>query len=295
MGLRARASYLAACLAAGSLALAAASDVASAADAVLSSTGPPPPAGSPDKPLSESELCALDLRRTDRLIAVYRPKVARSGNAGAKEDFAQAVERESEAKSEFALNHFARATRLTLEARSLARSAAVKVGPPQDDPYYVGRTLDRVQDALDLAGDIMDADSDPRSWKRYEALKAQYKTARQAYKDGETRVAYRGAIEVRDGVLQLLRDGRPVPVSESSAGRAISRAEQAVEWAAKEMGRKLNATAQRWQRAALGQMGKARSAYKRGAYRDAVIYSKLVERNLEQAVTAQRSGVKSSA
>jgi hypothetical protein len=233
--------------------------------------------------------------RTDRLIAVFRGKVLRSGNTVAKEEFAEATRREKDAHDEYALNHFARSSRLTLEARNLARSAAVKVGPPEDDPYYVGRALDRAEDALKLAGDILDRDADPRCWARYEGLKAQYAEARHSYKDGRTRVAYQGAVEVRDGVLQILRDGKPVPVSAGSAEKAIGRADQAMDWATKELGKKVTLAAQHWQREAAAQMAKARTAFSRREYRDAVIYSKLVERNLEQAVAAQRSGLKSSA
>jgi hypothetical protein len=267
-------------------------------------SGPPGPplvlaaasasAASP-RPVPESERVAADIAWTDRLIAVIRPKVLRSGNAFAKEDLAQARDRQSEARLEFEQDHFARADRLTFEARALARSASVRVGPPQDDPVYVDRALDGARDALDLAGDILDEEANPRGWRRYQALKQEYKGARRDLKEGRTRAAYQGAVAVRDGVLDLLRAGKPAPVTESSAARAIDRAGKAMEWAAKELGSRLNADAVHLKRAAVSQMNKAKGAYQRRDYRDAVIYCRLAERNLEQAVAAQRNGVKRGA
>jgi len=259
---------------------------------ILASSGPAPQQG---QPVSEPDRVALDLRRTDRLIAVVRRKVSRSGNAEAQGEFAEAVKREAEARQAYEENLFARATRLTLEARSLARSAAVKVGPPEDDPYYVDRALDSAEEALDLAGKILDRDVDPRAWSRYEALRKECKAARRRYKDGQIRSAYEGALSVRDGVLQILRDSRPVPVSRSTAERAVERAQNVVAWAGKELGAGLNPAAKRWRQEAAALMGKARAAFARKEYRDTVIYSKLVERNLERAIAAQRSGVKTAA
>ena len=64
--------------------------------------------------------------------------------------------------------------------------------------------------------------------------------------------------------------------------------------AKKELGKNPNASALRLQREAAGQLTKARSAFARREYRDAVIHSRLVERNLENAVAAQRSEVKAA-
>ena len=48
-------------------------------------------------------------------------------------------------------------------------------------------------------------------------------------------------------------------------------------------------TATRLSREARAQMAKAKAAFARKNYRDTLLHSKLVERNLELAVSAQRS------
>ena len=242
----------------------------------------------------ESERIARELLHTDRLITVLRPKISRSGNTKAQEQLAESIKREKEARDAYEQNLFARAARLTREARSLAREAAVMVGPPEEDPVYVSRTIDHAKDALALAEDALRGVDDPAVRRRYNGLANELEGARQLYKTGAMRRAYEQANDVRDGVLALLTDCDDLPVTADTASRALKSAERAVERAGKELGPGPNASAQRLQREAIGQLTKARASFARKDYRDAVIHSKLVERNLDDAVAAQRSGPKGS-
>lgn len=248
---------------------------------VVASTPPPP---------SEAETLARELLHTDRLITVLRPKIARSGNAKALEQLAEAVKREQEARDAYDHNLFARSSRLTRESRSLAREAAVLVGPPEEDPVYVARTIDHAEDALNLAEDTIHGVEDPAAGRRFAELTKDLDGARQLYKTGAFRRAYEQANAVRDGVLDLLADCEGLPVSPDLAAKALKRAERAVEQAGKELGPKLNAPAQRLQKEAMNQLVKARASFARKEYQDAVIRSKLVERNLDDALAAQRGG-----
>lgn len=243
---------------------------------------------------TERERIGRELLHTDRLIAVLRPKVLRSGSAKAQEQFAESIKREREAREAYDQNLFARAARLTREARALAREAAVMVGPPEEDPVHVSRAIEYAQDALGLAEDAMTTVQDPNVRRRYADLKDQLEEARHIYKTGAMKRAYRQAVAVRDGVLDLLAECNEIPVSSDTATKALKRAEQAVERVGRELGTKPIAPAQRWQREALAQLGKARSAFARKEFRDVVIHSKLVERNLDEAVAAQRRGPKGS-
>ena len=249
--------------------------------------------------VSEPEALGRELLHTDRLIAVLRPKVFRAGNAAAQVHFGDAIKRESDAREAYDHRLYARAARLTREARSLARAAAVMVGPPEEDPVYVSRTIGHAGDALGLADDILKGVTQESVTRRYTKLQKDLTDARELYKNGEMRRAHEKAVAVRDGVLDLLRDCDDLPVSPDTASKALKGAERALTQASKELGAKPNAPALRWQREAAGQLTKARSAFARREYRDAVIHSKLVERNLEQAISAQRSvtkaGVRSDA
>ena len=242
--------------------------------------------------ISEPDRIARELLHTDRLISVLRPKVFRSGNSSAREHFGEAIKREQEARDACDLRLYARAARLTREARSLAREAAVMVGPPEEDPVYVSRAIEHAGDALGLAGDLLRSAARPSFTKRYAGLEQDLAGARELYKAGEMKRAHAKAIGVRDGVLELLRDFDDLPVSLDTASKALQGAEKALEQASKELGKKPNASALRLQREALDQFTKARSAFARKEYRDAVIHSRLVERNLENAVAAQRSETK---
>lgn len=249
--------------------------------------------------LAEPERIDRELLHTDRLISVLRTKVFRSGNSVAQEHFGVAMQRERDARDAYNLRLYARSARLTREARSLARESAVMVGPPEEDPVYVSRAIEHAEDALGLADDLLRGVARSNVTKRYDSLEKDLAGARDLFKAGQIKRAHARAVAVRDGVLDLLRDCDDLPVSPDTASKALKGAERAIEQASKELGRKPNASAQRLQRDALGQLSKARSAFARKEYRDAVIYSRLVERNLENAVAAQRSdlkgGVKSDA
>ncbi len=239
--------------------------------------------------LSEPERIGRELLHTDRLISVLRPKVFRSGNSVARDQFGVAIQREQEARDACDLRLYARSARLTREARSLAREAAVMVGPPEEDPVYVSRAIEHAEDALGLADDLLRGVARSNVTKRYDGLEKDLAGARELFKAGQIKRAHARAIAVRDGVLDLLRDCDDLPVSPDTASKALKGAERALEQASKELGKKPNAAAQRLQRDAVSQLTKARSAFARKEYRDAVIYSRLVERNLENAVAAQRS------
>ncbi len=241
---------------------------------------------------SERERIGRELLHTDRLIAVLRPKVLRSGSAKAQEQFTESMQREREAREAYDQNLFARAARLTREARTLAREAAIMVGPPEEDPVHVSRAIDYAEDALGLAEDAMATVRDATVRRRYADLKDQLADARHLYKTGAMKRAYAEAVAVRDGVLDLLAKCDEIPVSAETATKALKRAERAVDRVGKELGTKPIAPAQRWQREAQGQLGKARAAFVRKEFRDVVIHSKLVERNLDEAIAAQRRGPK---
>ena len=244
---------------------------------------------------SEQERLQHDLLHTDRLIRVLRAKIHRSGNSGAQDRFTAAMKREREARDAFDQSHFARSSRLTHEARTLAREAAVMVGPPEEDPAYVARTLDRSAEALTLALEVFDQGAGGSIWKRYNGLKNDLTRARELHREGDTREAYRMALEVRNSVLDLLTEAEDLPIPASTASKALRRVEQAVTRASKELGASPREEAAEWQREASGHLAKAKQSYGRKDYRSTMIYSKLALRVLDQAVTAQRNGVKSAA
>ena len=242
-----------------------------------------------EAPLSESESIQRELTHTDRVIAVLKPKVFRTGNTQAQSRFGEAVAREKEARDAFGRNLFARATRLTREARSLAREAAVMVGPPEEDPVCVGRALDNADNALSLARDVFEQGAGPEVWKRYHTLHGDLEEARRQLEKGEARAAYRQAVQVRDGVLDLLQDSQNLPIPPSSAERALKQAQDAFDRATRELGASPKESALKWQREAQGQLAKAKSAFQHRDYRDSILHAKLVERSLDEAITAQRN------
>ncbi len=266
---------------------------ASATAAFSNAAGPSsstkPVASGDPAPLSEAESIGRELTHTDRVIAVLRPKIYRSGNTQAQTRLTEAVGREKEARDAFGRNLYARATRLTREARSIAREAAVMVGPPEEDPVYVARALDNAQDALALARDVFDQGVSADVWRRYHALSGELEGARRQLEGGEARTAYRHALSIRDGILDLLQDSQNLPMPAETAERALKQAQAAYDRAGQELGAKPKQAALKWRREAEGQLAKARTAYARRDYRDSVIHAKLVERNLDEAITAQRS------
>src|SRR5437762_1501726 len=177
--------------------------------------------------------------------------------------------------------------------------SAVALGPPAPPTVawpsgIVGTTVsesDSVSESDRIARELLHTDR-LISVLRPKVFRSGNSAARELYKAGEIKRAHAKAIGVRDGVLELLRDFDDLPVSLDTASKALQGAEKALERASKELGKSPNASALRLQREALDQLTKARSAFARKEYRDAVIHSRLVERNLENAVAAQRSETK---
>src|SRR4029450_12366378 len=91
----------------------------------------------------------------------------------------------------FSRSFYARATRLTREARSLAREAAVMVGPPEEDPVCVARVIDNAEDALSLARDVFDQGANAEVWRRYQALRGDLQESRRGHETGGARGGYR--------------------------------------------------------------------------------------------------------
>jgi len=246
-------------------------------------------------PVAESDRVARELIRTNRLLASVEPKVNRSGDDKAKDDLATAVARQVEARQAMVENQFARAMRLTLEARAFGKSAATKVGPLEEDPDAVGRALEQTDDALARARDlIIEGAAAPKVQRSQDALEARQKGARDLLKEGKTRRAFEETRLVRDGVLQLLRECADLPVSEAIAKKALKRAERATERADEDLGQSPTAEARRLEREARAQLQKARLAHARRNFRETLLYAKLVERNLELAIGAQRLAISRS-
>lgn len=249
-----------------------------------------PPAGNTaSTPLDEGARIRRELDRTDPLLRSVRAKVIRSFNKRAREEYEVAATRQREAREAAGQNLFARAERLTLESRGLARQTAVHLGPPEDDPDYVSMSLGRTDDAISRAQEVLRDAGGVVERRRLAALEGRQKEARELFEEGGTRRAYTATHEVRDGVLTLLRDCHDLPVREETAEKALKRAGRAMEQAKGELGERMNAAATRLSREARAQMDKARAAFARKNYRDTLLHSKLVERNLELAVSAQRS------
>ena len=246
------------------------------------------------KPPDEGVRARQELERTEPILRSVKAKVVRSFNKKAREEFVTATTRQREAREALGENLYARAERLTMEARGIAREIAVHLGPPEDDADYVSMTLDRTDDALGRAREVLREAGTAPDRKRLTALERRQKEARRLYKDGSTRRAYASTREVRDGVLALLRECDDLPVREETAEKALKRASRSLEQAKGELGERLNAAAERLAREARAQMVKARAAFARKNYRDTLLHSKLVERNLELAVSAQRSATNRS-
>jgi len=245
--------------------------------------------------VAESERVARELIRTNRLLASVEPKVNRSGDDKAKDDLATAVARQVEARQAMVESQFARAMRLTLEARAFGKSAATKVGPLEDDPDAVGRALEQTDDALARARDIIiEGTVAPKTKRTQDALETRQKGARDLLREGKTRRAFEETRHVRDGVLQLLRECADLPVSEATAKKALKRAERATERADEDLGGNPTAEAKRLEREGRAQLLKARMALARRNFRETLLYAKLVERKLELAVGAQRLAISRS-
>jgi hypothetical protein len=235
-----------------------------------------------------------EILTTERILGSVRKKLLRTRNRAARQDFMVAARKQLEARDALEENLFARADRLTLEAREGARRIAIRLGPPQDDPEYVAMTLDQTDDALKRASEIIrDADR-PFEQRRLDDLTADQKAARALLGEGRTRGAYAATREVRDGVLTLLRDCDDLPVPAGTAERALKRAVRSMDHARAELGEKLSGTVERLEREARLQLDKARVAFARKNYRDTLLYAKLMERKLELALAAQRDATNRS-
>ena len=239
--------------------------------------------------IDEGTRVRADIERTEAILRSVRAKVLKSFNKKAREEFEKAAAAQHDAREALTQNLYARAERLTQEARTQAREIAVHLGPPQDDPDYVGMALDRTDDAIGRAREVLSEAGGTEEGDRLSALEKRQKEARRLQKDGATRDAYAATRDVRDGVLTLLRDCDDLPVPEATAEKALKRATRALEEAKGELGERLTTAAEKLARDARVQMEKARVAYARKNYRDTLLYSKLVERDLELAVSAQRT------
>lgn len=263
-----------------------------ATSAVLAAAGPKQPVG--EGRVDERTRVTEEIGRTESVLRTVRAKVMRSFNKKARGDFERAVSLQRDSRDALGQSFFARADRLTQESRALARQIAVHLGPPQDDPDYVGMTLDRTDDAIGRAKEVLRDAGGRDERRRLDDLERRQKDARRLHKGGATRRSYAATREVRDGVLTLLRDCDNLPVPAETAERALKRADRAIEQAKTELGERPASAAERLARNARDQMAKARSAFARKNYRDTLLYSKLVERDLELAVNAQRGATSRS-
>ena len=230
-----------------------------------------------------------EFARTASVLKSVDSKVRRSFNKKAREDFDRALSLQKDSRDALDQNLFARSDRLTQESRALARQIAIHLGPPQDDPDYVGMAIDRTDDAIGRAKEVLkDAGGAPER-RRLDKLQDMQASARRLLKSGTTRDAYALTREARDGVLTLLRDCDNLPVGVDTAERALKRADRALAQVNSELGERPTTTADRYAKSARDQMSKARSAFAKKNYRDTLIYSKLAERDLELAVNAQRA------
>ena len=222
------------------------------------------------------------------MIADAEGRVRRSAIEKAKSDYKNARERQAEAKEATNQSFYARATRLTLESRAYVKSALIQSGPAENDPDVVGRALDQTDDALQRVNEILEDQSAPRQKRIFDALHERQEGARRLYKNGTMRASYTETRQVRDGVVDLLRQCADLPVSRETAGKALRRAERVIAQTRQEMGPRSVSQALRLEREAELQLGRARASYARNSYRDALLHAKLVERHLQRAMEARR-------
>ena len=243
--------------------------------------------------MTERDRVSGEILRTDRLIAGAEGRIRRSASDKAHSDYRSSRERQTEAKEANGQTFYARANRLTLESRAYLKSALIQAGPPEDDPEVVARALDQTDDALERGRDIVEAASSSRQRIALGRLGEMQENARRLYKDGVMRGAYVETRQVRDGVVDLLRQCANVPVSRDTARRALKRAERVLAQSQKEMTRAAP-RAIRLERDAELQLGRARESFARNAYRDVLLHSKLVERHLQRAMEARRLAISPS-
>jgi hypothetical protein len=238
--------------------------------------------------LPEPERVTREISVTDHAIATAEGRVSRATSEKARSDYRNARLRQNEAKDACGLSFYARATRLTLEARAYVKSALIQAGPPENDPAVVSRAIAQTDDALGRAREILESGGAPRLNGIYEDLREQQEDARRLYKNGALRGAYAETKEVRNGVLDLLRQCADLPVSRETARKALRRAERVMSQSKREIGPKDSAQARELEREAEQQLARARSSFVKESYRDALLHAKLVERHLQRAMEARR-------
>lgn len=236
----------------------------------------------------ESERVGRELDRTDRGIARARRSVAISKNTQAQKLLSSGLDFQSDARGACKVHQYARAERLTLVARDYADRAARMVGPPREDPDYVEHVLQRTDDALDRAKDVLKNGAGQDARNRHEDLKRSQKEAWKTLKAGDVGQAYKQTLAVREGVLDLLGKLSDLPVPREAAEKAISGAQVALEQATKELGPRPSGEAARLVRLANSYLDKARDSFNKKSYRSALLQAKVVERHLERAVDVGR-------
>jgi hypothetical protein len=239
--------------------------------------------------IPEKERVIRELERTDRVVARSQAKVGVGKNARAVDLLGSAGDFQSDAREAFKLSQYVRAERLTLAARDYADRAARLVGPARDDPDYVAGLLDRTDDALDRANEVLHGGASPPLERRFEALKRDQKDARKDFKEGRVSDAYKGTLAVREGVLALLRDADDLPVPESAAQRAVRGAERVLDHATKEIRASQTPESGRLLRLGSTYLEKARASLARHDYRSALLQAKVVEQHVERAMDAARA------
>ncbi|MBI4364472.1 MAG: hypothetical protein HY568_03495 [Candidatus Latescibacteria bacterium] len=239
-------------------------------------------------PESESDRVGREIDRTARVLERARRSVTRSKSSRAQRLLASALDFQSDAGAAYKDHQYARAERLTDAARNYAYRATRMVGPPREDPEYVEHVLQRTDDALDRANDVLKNGAERWAWDQHEELKRSQKDAWKRFKDGDAKQAYKRTLAVRDGVLKLLGKLENLPVPRATAEKAMSGAQVAFQQTSKELGPKPNAEAARFVRLANDYLAKARESFSRKNYRSALLQAKVVERQLERAVDVGR-------
>jgi len=238
--------------------------------------------------LTEPERVSREISITDHAIATAETRVARATSDKARSDYKNARLRQNEAKDACVQSFYARAARLTLEARAYVKSAVIQAGPADNDPAVVSRAISQTDDALGRAKEILDGGGSARLNRMYEDLRKEQEDARRLYKNGVIRGAYAQTKEVRNGVLDLLRQCADLPVSQETARKALRRAERVMSQSKREIGPKGSPQAMDLEREAEQQLSRARASFEKESYRDALLHSKLVERHLQRAMEARR-------
>ena len=238
--------------------------------------------------LPEPERVTREISLTDRAIATAEGRVSRATSEKAHSDYRNARLRQNEAKDACGQSFYARATRLTLEARAYVKSALIQAGPPENDSAVVARAISQTDDALGRAREILESGGTPRLNGMYENLRNQQEDARRLYKNGALRDAYAETKEVRNGVLDLLRECADLPVSRETARKALRRAERVMSQSKREIGPKDSGEARELEREAEQQLARARASFEKESYQDALLHAKLVERHLQRAMEARR-------